>query len=69
MDDVYRCPVCEMPRDEWPDDSTGGYVGDNEVVYCCQGCATGSGCTCRGMFTREGRPPVERLQPSEQPRN
>src|SRR5262249_39108142 len=42
-----KCPRCGMPR-EWWDESQGrdGYRIDG-MTYCCQGCAEGTGCTCR----------------------
>jgi hypothetical protein len=47
----YTCPSCGMPRDEWPDDRRGGFEEDGKM-YCCEGCATGSGCTCRAAGQR-----------------
>lgn len=44
------CPTCGMPRDEWPDDSGGGFIREN-VLHCCKGCAEGTGCTCTGRYT------------------
>jgi hypothetical protein len=40
------CPGCGMPREDWPKVAGAGYAKDG-VVYCCEGCADGSGCTCR----------------------
>lgn len=40
-----RCPACGMERDEWPDV---GYSKDGQL-YCCQGCAEGTGCTCEAL--------------------
>lgn len=39
------CPGCGMPREDWPDSSTGGYIKGDDV-YCCRGCAEGPRCTC-----------------------
>ena len=39
------CPGCGMPRDIWPDDSTGGFIYEHDV-YCCKDCATTGECTC-----------------------
>jgi hypothetical protein len=39
------CPGCGMPREDWPDNDPGGYATDSGV-FCCRGCAEGSGCTC-----------------------
>jgi len=39
------CPRCGMSRDTWP--SQKGYTdADDGKDYCCEGCATGTGCTC-----------------------
>ena len=39
------CPGCGMPRNEWA-----GNAGEGEKkegrVYCCEGCAEGTGCDC-----------------------
>lgn len=37
------CPFCGMSRDEWPNPE--GVKRDGNV-YCCEGCASGRGCTC-----------------------
>jgi hypothetical protein len=41
------CPGCGMPREDWPDGDPGGFA-KGDAVYCCRGCAEGSGCTCDG---------------------
>jgi hypothetical protein len=42
---VTQCANCGMPREEWRGNAGQGFqMGDN--IYCCQGCATGTGCTC-----------------------
>ncbi len=38
-----RCPGCGKPEDEWQDPRGFSLGGE---VYCCQGCAEGTGCTC-----------------------
>ncbi len=38
------CAECGMPQANWGGDGQ-GYAADGEV-YCCQGCAEGTGCTC-----------------------
>jgi hypothetical protein len=49
------CPGCRMVKNEWPGE---GYTlgGQN---YCCQGCAEGTGCTCKTVpargFSQEGQ--------------
>jgi len=48
---VEACARCGMPRDVWPDDAWGGAVRDG-VIYCCKGCADGTGCTCTGSRVR-----------------
>jgi len=44
-----------MAKNEWPGE---GYTHEGET-YCCQGCAEGTGCTCREVsrpgFSREGQ--------------
>jgi hypothetical protein len=46
------CPACKLPlaRPEGPS----SFAGD-AGVYCCAGCAQGTGCTCRR--TGIGAPP------------
>jgi hypothetical protein len=40
------CPNCGMAREEWQGNGGQGFqVG--EQTYCCQGCAIGTGCTCK----------------------
>lgn len=52
---VPTCPGCGMNKNEWPGE---GYAHEGES-YCCQGCAEGTGCTCRSVsepgFSREGQ--------------
>lgn len=39
------CANCNMPKAEWRGNNGQGLeVGGK--TYCCQGCATGTGCTC-----------------------
>jgi hypothetical protein len=35
-----------MPQSEWSGNGGAGYDLAGET-YCCQGCAEGTGCTCR----------------------
>jgi len=37
------CANCGMKQDEWR--TPQGYKQDGET-FCCEGCATGTGCTC-----------------------
>ena len=37
------CANCGMKQDEWR--TPLGYKQDGET-FCCEGCATGTGCTC-----------------------
>jgi hypothetical protein len=37
------CANCGMKQDEWR--TPQGYQQDGET-FCCEGCATGTGCTC-----------------------
>ena len=40
------CPNCGMTKEEWMGNNGQGFqMGDK--TYCCQGCATGTGCTCK----------------------
>jgi hypothetical protein len=40
------CPSCGMAKADWRgNDGQGFQVGNN--MHCCQGCATGTGCTCK----------------------
>jgi len=41
-----QCPNCGMQQSEWLASEREGYRAD-DTLYCCQGCATGTGCTCR----------------------
>lgn len=41
--DTHPCPACGMERMDWPNPA--GYVKEGQV-YCCRGCAEGTGCTC-----------------------
>jgi hypothetical protein len=44
-DNQQKCPGCGMAKEEWMGNSGNGFqMGDK--TYCCQGCATGTGCTC-----------------------
>jgi hypothetical protein len=40
------CPNCGMPQEEWRGNNGQGFQMGNKT-YCCQGCASGTGCTCR----------------------
>ena len=42
------CPGCKMVKNEWPGE---GYTHDGEI-YCCQGCAEGTGCMCLAVGNR-----------------
>ncbi len=48
------CPGCGLPREDWPDNDPGGFTRDG-AVYCCRGCAAGTGCTCRRDAIDSGR--------------
>ena len=49
------CPGCKMIKNDWPGE---GYTQGGET-FCCQGCAEGTGCTCKTVpvpgFSREGQ--------------
>jgi hypothetical protein len=61
------CPGCAMIKNEWPGE---GYTHEGET-YCCQGCAEGTGCTCRSVsklgFSSEGQKLTQaKTRPGEQ---
>ena len=41
-----KCPECGMPKKEWVVDKGAGVKGEDDLEYCCEGCATGADCTC-----------------------
>ena len=42
---VDTCANCGMPKAEWRGNAGQGFQMSDKI-YCCQGCATGTGCTC-----------------------
>ncbi len=40
------CPNCNMPQSAWTTNDGKGFQMGSET-YCCQGCAVGTGCTCK----------------------
>src|SRR5215217_6782471 len=46
MAETPTCPACGMPKSDWQANHGQGYIKDGHI-YCCQGCAEGTGCTCR----------------------
>ena len=42
---TQTCPECGMTKDEW-EGNNGRGVERNGKTYCCDGCASGTGCTC-----------------------
>jgi hypothetical protein len=40
------CYKCGMLKANWKGNEGRGYTKDG-LTYCCQGCAEGTGCTCR----------------------
>ena len=40
------CPNCGMLKSEWRGNRGEGYHLEG-VTYCCEGCAEGTGCSCR----------------------
>jgi hypothetical protein len=45
------CPECGMERQDWVGD---GYSSSKDgQIYCCQGCAEGTGCICKDAQSRE----------------
>ncbi len=45
MEATVACPSCGMSPEEWKGNKGRG-VRKDEMVYCCEGCAAESGCTC-----------------------
>jgi len=41
-----KCANCGMGKDEWRGNNGQGFEMNNKT-YCCQGCAIGTGCTCK----------------------
>jgi hypothetical protein len=44
-EDEQRCPGCGMESQDWKGSGGRGFNAEGEL-YCCQGCAEGSGCMC-----------------------
>jgi len=45
-DQEQQCPKCGMSKSQWRGNNGQGFqLGDQ--TYCCQGCAVGTGCTCK----------------------
>lgn len=40
------CPRCGMTKSQWKGNGGDGVERDG-VRYCCDGCANGTGCTCK----------------------
>lgn len=40
-----RCSGCGITKDHWKGNRGEGYLRDEEV-YCCEGCARETDCTC-----------------------
>jgi hypothetical protein len=46
MIDISRvCKKCGMPEEQWLENGGDGYFLDGKL-YCCSGCANGTGCSC-----------------------
>ena len=45
MSEQRKCPQCGRPEWKWTANQGLGYP-DDEMLYCCAGCAQGTGCTC-----------------------
>jgi hypothetical protein len=58
----YPCPGCKMPKNEWVGDGY-SHVGQ---IYCCQGCAEGTGCFCKYAESREEVLAMEQPREGEQ---
>jgi hypothetical protein len=64
--EVLACPTCGMEREDWPDQSGGGYAKDG-TFHCCKGCADGTGCTCGAFRAAEGERAPTREEIREDP--
>lgn len=65
--DEYRsgpspCPGCGMPKNDWVGDGY-SHIGQ---IYCCQGCAEGTGCFCKNAHSREEVLALEQPREGEQ---
>jgi len=49
------CTRCAIPQKGWGDNSGRGFEKDGRV-YCCEGCAGNSGCTCQAVVGSEPQP-------------
>jgi hypothetical protein len=54
-----------MSREDWPDDQSGGY-NKHGTIFCCHGCAQGTGCTCRPLDSGVRAPTKEELRDDAQ---
>jgi hypothetical protein len=48
------CPTCGMQQSEWLGTDREGFML-NDQRHCCEGCARGTGCTCRVANPGVGR--------------
>ena len=44
--EAQRCAKCGLERQQWVGNNRQGFALAGQP-YCCQGCAIGTGCTCR----------------------
>jgi hypothetical protein len=51
---IQSCPNCGMPREDWQGNGGQGFQRGRDT-YCCEGCATGRGCTCTSRSHEAGR--------------
>ncbi|HEY7295882.1 MAG TPA: hypothetical protein VH916_12630 [Dehalococcoidia bacterium] len=51
---IQSCPNCGMPREDWQGNGGQGYQRGRDR-FCCEGCATGAGCTCTPEQHAAGR--------------
>ena len=49
-----HCPRCGMQQSEWLGSERHGF-SEGGTLYCCRGCAEGTGCICR--VANLGQPP------------
>lgn len=63
---IAQCPRCGMRQHEWQGNGGHGFTADDGALYCCQGCAEQTGCTCRNARTPETKLDHERDESAQQ---
>jgi hypothetical protein len=50
--ELVRCPRCGMEKIRWSGGDGAGFSSLRGERFCCEGCASGNGCTCTGEQQR-----------------